>query len=228
MTDLKQIVILGVDTHKDFHYAALITALGEEVDDRRFDATPAGYRELITWAASRGEIWKAGVECTGPYGAGLTARLRDRKIDVVDVVAPDKQERRLRGKTDQQDAYSAARAVISRRATTVPKERDGHVEAIRVVRVTRQLLVKQSTEATNQLQGLIVSAPEGLRVKLAGLKGLPLARACQKLRDRAADDVVTATMKDTARALGRRFLEQTLEAILIAVQRRHNAIPIAA
>lgn len=212
MTDLNQKIILGVDTHKDFHHVAAITALGASIADRRFDATPTGYTDLLDWAGSHGEVLRAGVEGTGSYGAGLTARLRGLGWDVIDVIAPDKQERRLRGKTDQIDAYSAARAVLSRRATTVPKSRDGQVEAIRALRTTRRLLVKQRTETINQLQGLVVSAPEELRVKLAGQTRKNLALASSKLRDRPADDVVTAATKDAARSLGRRFLDLTAEA----------------
>lgn len=211
MTDKRQKIIIGVDTHKDFHHVAVISALGEALADRRFDATPDGYAELTGWVAEQGDVLRAGVEGTGSYGAGLTARLRGAGITVIDVLAPDKQERRLRGKTDQIDAYSAARAVLSRRATTIPKVRDGQVEAIRTLRTTRRLLVKQRTETMNQLHSLLVSAPEGLRAKLAGRSAKALATACAKLRDRAGDDIVTATAKDAARSLGRRYLELQAE-----------------
>lgn len=212
MTDLDRKIIVGIDTHKDFHHAAVITALGEAVEDRRFEATPAGYGQLIDWATSRGEVLRVGVEGTGSYGAGLTARLRQAGIPVIDVIAPDKQERRLRGKTDRIDAYSAARAVLAQRATTIPKDRDGQVEAVRVLRTARYLLVKQRTETMNQLQGFLVSAPEQLRARLAGLGGKKLAQACQKLRDRAGDDGVTTATILTLRSLGRRWLEAKAEA----------------
>jgi len=132
MTDNPQKIIIGVDTHKDFHHVAVISALGESLTDRKFDATPDGYADLIAWITSQGDVLRAGVEGTGSYGAGLTKRLRSAGITVIDVLAPDKQERRLRGKTDQIDAYSAARAVLAKRATTVPKIRDGEVEAMRI------------------------------------------------------------------------------------------------
>src|SRR5690554_5189067 len=142
MTDLDRKIIVGIDTHKDFHHAAVITALGEAIGDHRFDATPAGYDQLLDWVESHGDVLRVGVEGTGSYGAGLTARLRLVGMAVIDVIAPDKQERRLRGKTDRIDAYSAARAVLSQRATTIPKDRGGHVEAVRVLRARRHLLVK--------------------------------------------------------------------------------------
>lgn len=212
MTDLSQKIILGVDTHKDFHHAAVISALGESLADRRFDATPGGYAELIGWVVGFGSVVRAGVEGTGSYGAALTKRLRKAGIDVIDVIAPDKQERRLRGKTDRIDAYSAARAVLAQRARTVPKTRDGDVEALRVLRTTRRLLVKQRTETMNQIKGLLVSAPEQLRTRLTGLTGNKLAQACHQLRTRKTDDTVTAATVDALRSLGGRHRDATVEA----------------
>ena len=211
MTDNHPKIIIGIDTHKDFHHVAVISALGESLTDRKFDATPDGYTALIAWVTGQGDVLRAGVEGTGSYGAALTKRLRTAGITVIDILAPDKQERRLRGKTDQIDAYSAARAVLARRARTVPKIRDGEVEAMRVLRTTRKMVVKQRTETMNQLHSLLVSAPENLRAKLAGLKAKDIAKASARLRDLATDDVVTAATKDAAKSLGRRFLELTIE-----------------
>lgn len=207
MTDLNRKVILGVDTHKEFHHAAVTTTGGKEIADREFPATPAGYRELFEWAAGHGFIAQAGVECTGSYGLGLTDVLVRRGIWVIDVIAPDKQLRRLRGKTDQIDAVNAARAVMNEIATTIPKTRNGTVEALRVLRTTRQLQMKQRTESINQLQGLLVSSPAELRESLTKFKGKKLAQACAKLRDRAGDDVVMHTTRDVLRSLAKRYLE---------------------
>lgn len=212
MTDSNQKIILGVDTHKDFHHAAVITALGENIADEKFPATPAGYQELIRWAAGHGQVLRAGVEGTGSYGAALSGRLLKAGMEVIEVIAPDKQERRLRGKTDQIDAYSAARAVLSRRATTIPKTRDGSVEAVRVLRTARRLLVKQRTETMNQMKGFLVSAPEDLRTRVTGLSGKALARTCRALRDRVGDDIVTATTVQALRTAGARWLQLKADA----------------
>ncbi len=40
-------VILGVDTHKDTHVAAVVTALGVLAASRSFPATMAGYQQLL-------------------------------------------------------------------------------------------------------------------------------------------------------------------------------------
>lgn len=211
MTYSKKELILGVDTHKDFHHAAVINHVGKKIADRKFDANAAGHRELISWATGLGRIGRAGVEGTGSYGKNLTRELTRRRIPVIDVIAPDRQLRRLQGKTDTIDAYNAARAVLNEIATTVPKLQDGFVEALRVIRTSRRLLVKQCTESINQLQGLIVSAPTDLREGLTKAKGKKLATLCSKLPRRAADDLVMTETKNALRSLGARYLELLAE-----------------
>jgi transposase len=124
-TDGPEEVLLGVDTHKDFHAAAVITTVGATLDGRSFPATADGYRQLLAWARSFGTLRRAGVECTGSYGAALTRYLRSAGIEVTEVNQPDKAARRRHGKTDAVDAEAAARAVLSGRATATAKAADG-------------------------------------------------------------------------------------------------------
>ncbi|WP_258017438.1 IS110 family transposase [Streptomyces noursei] len=65
-------ILLGIDTHKDVHAAAVVTTLGAALDGRSFPATADGYRQLVAWARSFGMLRQAGVECTGSYEAALT------------------------------------------------------------------------------------------------------------------------------------------------------------
>ena len=44
-------IIVGVDTHKDVHVAAVISVLGVLLGTASFPATAAGYRQLLTWAS---------------------------------------------------------------------------------------------------------------------------------------------------------------------------------
>lgn len=128
---LAEEVILGVDTHKDIHVAAVITTLGASLAHQEFPATAAGYRQLLSWGRSFGTLCRAGVECTGSFGTALTRLLRREGVDVIEINQPDRAIRRKRGKTDAIDADAAARAVLSGRATTVPKSSDGPVEDMR-------------------------------------------------------------------------------------------------
>jgi transposase len=56
---------------------------------------------MLTWMASFGTVARIGVECTGSYGAGLLRHLQNAGITVLEVTAPDKMERRRRGKVTQ-------------------------------------------------------------------------------------------------------------------------------
>ncbi|MFF4541157.1 transposase [Streptomyces aureus] len=120
-----------MDTHKDIHVAAVITTLGASLARQEFPATAAGYRQLPSWGRPFGTLCRAGVECTGPFGTALTRLLRREGVDVIEISQPDRAIRRKRGKTDAIDADAAARAVLSGRATTVPKSSDGPVEDMR-------------------------------------------------------------------------------------------------
>lgn len=47
-------IVLGVDTHKDFHVAAVISMLGALLDTASFPTTAAGYRQMLAWASGPG------------------------------------------------------------------------------------------------------------------------------------------------------------------------------
>jgi hypothetical protein len=91
---------------------------------------------------------------------GLTRHLHDKGVRVVEVDRPNRQERRRAGKSDPLDAVEAARAALSGRAKSIPKTRNGSVEAIRVLRVARSSARKDRVEALNQIRSLISTAPE--------------------------------------------------------------------
>lgn len=59
-------VLLGVDTDRDAHVAAVITTLGVLVGTRCFPSTIAGYQQLVDWARSFGSLRRAGVESPDP------------------------------------------------------------------------------------------------------------------------------------------------------------------
>jgi transposase len=175
-------VTIGVDTHAEFHVAAVIDPLGRHLGHETFPATPAGYRALMAWSAAHGKVEVFGVEGTGAYGAGLTRALTAVGAAVVEVDRPDRKTRRDQGKSDPIDAYAAARAAASGRASGIPKSRTGDVESVRVLRVARNGAIRARGKALTQLKALIVTAPEGLRAQLAGLDGTRLVETCARLR----------------------------------------------
>jgi transposase len=172
----------GVDTHADTHVAAVIDALGRHLGNRSFPATPAGYQELIDWLISFGTPVVVGVEGTGAYGAGLTRALSAARLRVVEVDRPDRKTRRDQGKSDPIDAYAAARAAASGRATGTPKSRTGDVESIRALRVARNSAIRARAKALTQLKSLIVTAPDSLRAQFAHLDSNQLIATCGRLQ----------------------------------------------
>ncbi|PBC70324.1 transposase [Streptomyces sp. TLI_235] len=184
-------VVLGVDTHKDVHVAAVITSLGASLAHQEFPTTALGYRQLVIWARSFGTLRRAGVECTGSYGAALARVLRREGIDVVEVNQPDRATRRKRGKTDAIDADAAARAVLSGRATTTPKTADGPAADMRVLRLAKESAVKARTQAMNQLKAVLLAVDPDLRESLAGLTNRALIATCAELAGDLGEAVFT-------------------------------------
>ncbi len=132
------LVVGGVDTHQDLHMAAAVTADGEVLGTKAFSTTRAGYRAMLGWLRSHGEVVRVGVEATGSYGAGITRHLALSGIPVLEVTGPDPSVRRTYGKDDSVDAICAARAALSGQRVSVAKDRSGALEALRALRTTRK------------------------------------------------------------------------------------------
>jgi transposase len=113
-------------------------------------------------------------------------------LAVVEVDRPDRKTRRDQGKSDPIDAYAAARAAASRRATGTPKTRDGDVESVRTLRVARTGAIRARAKALTQLKALIVTGPEELRAHLGGLDGARLISTCARLRPARAEPVTAS------------------------------------
>ena len=106
-------VVLGVDTHLDFHVAVALDDLGRRLGELRVPTTTEGYQRLLCWAEGFGLIRCAGVEGTSSYGAGLARYLTCAGIAVAEVERPKRRHLRRNGKSDPLDAEAAARAVLA-------------------------------------------------------------------------------------------------------------------
>ncbi|WP_443058598.1 IS110 family transposase [Streptomyces sp. NBC_00775] len=175
-------VVLGVDTHRDAHVAAVLSLMGTVLATDEFSATAAGYRDLLKWARKLGAVQRAGVEGTGSYGASLSRYLLAQG-DVFDVNRMDRADRRRRGKSDPLDAQNAARAVLSGRARARAKAGDGPVQIARMYKLTKASAVKARTQAINQLKAVLITADPALREELAGLGNAELFRTCARFAD---------------------------------------------
>jgi transposase len=169
IADAARPVTGGVDTHALVHVAAVVDQVGRVLGSEEFPAGAQGHAAALAWMRAYGELVKVGVEGTGSYGAGLARHLAAQGIAVVEVIRPNRQARRRRGKSDPADAVAAALAALNGEASGRAKAHDGAVESLRALRVARRGAVKASTQAANQLRDLIVTAPEQLRAKLSPL-----------------------------------------------------------
>jgi transposase len=199
-------VIVGVDTHQLTHHAALIDCHHRRLGNQEFAATAAGYRQLLAWAAGHGTITGVGVESTGSYGAGLTRHLLGAGLEVYEVNRPEKSTRVKQGKSDPIDAYSAAEQVLTGRASGRPKIKTGVVEAIRMIKVPRDVAVKDRTRAYSQLRDLVTTAPVAIHdelIKLSGKKRVAKALLMHADQSRINEPVHAA--RHALRAIARRI-----------------------
>lgn len=101
-------VVIGVDTHRDTHTAAVvIAATGAAVDQATVCAAREGYAALVAMADrfSSSRAWS--VEGTGSYGRGLMRFLAERGELVIEIERPVRAMRRSGAKSDPIDAIHA-------------------------------------------------------------------------------------------------------------------------
>ena len=215
----------GVDTHRDVHVAAALDPLGGLLGSESFYTDPSGYKELLAWLESFGQVTKIGVEGTGSYGSGLSRYLRRVGVEVIEVDRPNRDERRRSGKSDPLDAVEAARAALSGRASGSPKSRDGAVEAIRVLVVAKRSARQARVKALIQMRHLVFSAPEQLRCRLKGLSVAALVAEGIKLRPTRSPDPVTAATKASLSSLAHPISRSTTSSPNSTSGSRHCSWP---
>lgn len=198
--------VIGVDTHRDRHSAAVTTTAGAVAAEHTVGADNSGYEELLRFAdgeASGARAWA--IEGTGSYGAGLTSFLAGRGERVVEIDRPKRPARRDGAKSDELDAIRAAREALSREHLCQPRQRGWH-EALRVLMATRQGAVAAQTRAIGSLKSLIVSAPDVLRCQLRGLATDQQLARCARLRICADHSLERRATTTALRATARRAL----------------------
>ena len=198
-------VIGGVDTHVDVHVAAVVSHVGGVLGVESFATTRSGYRQLMSWLRSHGELTLVGVEGTGSYGVGLSRYLARAGIAVVEVDRPNRQARRKVGKSDPTDAVAAARAALSGAASGIPKTRNGPVEQMRVLLVAKRSARSQRIQTLNQLRHLVFTSPESIRSRFKDRYKTGLITEAAAMRPRPGSDPILFTTKVVIRGLARRI-----------------------
>ena len=204
--------VLGVDTHRDEHVIAVVTApAGAVVARKAIGADGRGYRDALRFAeqvAAGRRAWA--IEGTGSYGAGLARSLSEHGEAVLEVSRTLRAERRLAGKDDSLDAVRTARAALASETVALPRVGERR-EALRLLLVARRSAVDVRREALVQLRSVIVTAPESLRDELRRLPLGKLLDRCSRLRRTtvAADELATRLV---LRSLARRVQAAISEA----------------
>ena len=90
-------------------------------------------------------------------------------IKEIEVNRPNRSPRRRIGKSDTTDAEMTAEAVISGVARDEPKSGVDKVEMIRMLKSTKDSVMKGRTQTINKIKALVVTAPVKLRAALSGL-----------------------------------------------------------
>lgn len=214
MTSLAETVdfVIGVDTHKHSHTAAVVTVRGALVDQTTVVTDAFGYKKLLAFAKQTAEgarVWA--IEGTGSYGAGLTTYLLEQGEWVVEIDRPARPARRNGAKSDELDAERAAREALSRKHLAQPRQR-GDREAMRVLVTTRHGAVTGRTRAICHLKELVVEAPEGIRNQLRGLTTDRLLERCSRLRTGPSQSTEHRATIVALRSTARRALALEAEA----------------
>ncbi len=207
------LIVAGADTHADTIHLAAISMTGAAIGDREFPTTRAGYAAAIRFLTSLGQVERIGVEGTASYGAGFTRTLTAAGIEVVEVTRAVKSTRRLKGKSDPLDAYSAARTALAGDGLATPK--DDTTAGLRALHIARRSAVKHRTAAINQIKAMVVSAPDAVREKYRGLTTLRMIEAIARCRPDAQADPWAQSVLTAAKMLAQRvqFLETQAEAL---------------
>ncbi|HLI56357.1 MAG TPA: IS110 family transposase [Actinomycetota bacterium] len=205
-------VVIGVDTHKHTHSAAVVGAqTGAVIAELTVSADPDGYHDLLDLANAHGHRRAWSIEGTGGYGAGLARFLLEAGERVIELDRPHRTPRRGGAKSDPIDAVRAAREALGRTKLAEPKI-GGERAALAALLAARRSAVDSCTDVQRQLHALIVPAPEALRQRFRGYSTVRVVQHAARLR---IDERWAVEMKTTAqvlRTLARRALALGREA----------------
>ena len=130
------------------------------------------------------------------------------------MIRPARQVRRMRGKSDEIDAYAAAHVALAGNDAVTPKTAAGPVEAIRVTHAARRSTVKARTETIQQIKSPLVTAPEPIRAEYRALTAGRLVDRLAASRPRSGDDETAACTRVALKRLAVRH--QQLDAEIAA------------
>ncbi len=203
--------VIGVDTHKASHTAAVVTPTGGAMAHLAVPRTPS----------APSASWPSLVDVPLTVGSG---RSRARAVSVpgsrptCSSRASGSSRSTARGDppvaTAPRATSSTRSALPARRSTRVPRPATAtwRPEALRVLLATRQAAVVERTRAVSALQALVVNAPEALRGRFRHLGTHALVLRCARLRIGHAQSVEHRATISALRSTARRALACEAEA----------------
>lgn len=109
-------VVIGVDTHKEFHLAVALEPNGARLVECSIPANRQGYGILLEWSLGLCSRPVFAIEGTGSFGTCLCRELLAIGITVLEINLPDRFIRRRMAKDDAIDAEAAARSFLANTA----------------------------------------------------------------------------------------------------------------
>jgi len=215
MTMLAEVfdTVIGVDTHKHTHTAAVLAAAtGAVLDEVTVSTDPDGFDQLIEMADRHGTLRAWSIEGAGSYGAGLARYLAAREELVIEIERPERPGRRHGAKSDPIDAVRAGREALAQEHHAQPRA-EGDRAALAVLLAARRSAVKATGDAQRQIHALITTAPETIRARFRGLTVTKTMAAAASLRVGSSWDTETRTYAEALRTLARRCRTLQAEAI---------------
>jgi transposase len=173
--------VIGVDTHRDRHAAALLDPNGGVRATLEVPSDQAGHARLLRLAQVQASSWRVwALEGTGCYGAGLTRFRVDRGEWVVEIDRPKRPRGRHGAKSDVLDAVRAGREALARDHLTSPAS-VGTGRRCECCTPPAPPSWRPGRTPAGQLKALIVTAPEPLRDTLRGRPWRQQVHACAAL-----------------------------------------------
>jgi transposase len=167
-------ITIGVDAHKHVHVALALDEAGREVDRWRGANSPAGWREVSSWASALTGQTQWGIEGAWGYGRGLAQHLVHEGAEVFEVnprwTALGRRRARKPGKSDNLDARAVA-LVVRQEAPGLPKVlADDDTAVLDLLSNERDQALAEATRIRNQIHALVVHVDPEYDLRLPALK----------------------------------------------------------
>lgn len=165
---------IGVDAHKRVHVAVAVDMQGTELGLWRGPNSPAGWRDLLTWASSRNEQCQFGIEGAWGYGRGLAQHLVANDQTVYEINARWTAEGRRRArqvsKTDRLDARAVA-ACVRQEGSALPRvPADDDTAVLNLLSVERDAAIAEATRLRNQIHAHLLQLDPEYHLRLPALR----------------------------------------------------------